>query len=72
MARGRLAEEEAIARDLGTDDEGSETEMASHSRRESNFPWGFRAPNYYNYNYLSLGGECTQNMEQHRGRAALQ
>jgi hypothetical protein len=39
VARGRLAKE-AIARDLDTDDEDSETEMASHSRRESNFLWG--------------------------------
>jgi hypothetical protein len=57
VARGRLAEE-AIARDLDTDDEDSETEMAFHSRRESNFPWGFRALNYYYYNYLSLGRYC--------------
>jgi hypothetical protein len=34
VARGRLAEEEAIARDLDRDDEDSETERASHSRRE--------------------------------------
>jgi hypothetical protein len=52
VARGRLAEEEAIARDLDTDDEDSE-----HPIREGKeiLPWGFGASNDYYYNYLSLG-----------------
>jgi hypothetical protein len=56
VARGRPAEEEAIARDLDRDDEDSE-----HPIREGKeiLPWGgFGASNYYYYNYLSLGRYC--------------
>lgn len=76
MARGRLAEEEAIARDLDTDDEDPETEMASHSRKERNLALGIWSIELLLLQLPIIGtvllGERAQNMEQHRGRAALE